>query len=230
MWLPVPHGRACGTLLQPGLCANAPRSSLANGYAVSDSVARLNVPSPTTIDLLLSRRSGSAKTMTGPGPDAAQLHQILSAAIRVPDHGKLAPWRFIIFEGEGRERMGAILADAVTTERDASPERAEIERKRFLRAPMVIGVISRVREGFVIPAWEQQMSAGMACMNILTAATSLGFVANHLTEWYAYHPLVLQRLELKQGERIAGFIYVGQSSVPLEDRRRPDLDPLMTRF
>lgn len=199
--------------------------------SVSDSaVARVNVPSPTTIDLLLSRRSGSAKTMTGPGPDAVQLHQILSAAIRVPDHGKLAPWRFIIFEGEGRARMGDILAEAVMTERDASPERAEAERKRFLRAPMVIGVINRVREGFVIPAWEQQLSAGMACMNILTAATSLGFVANHLTEWYAYHPLVLERLGLKQGERIAGFIYVGQSAVALEDRRRPDLEPLVTQF
>jgi nitroreductase len=191
---------------------------------------RLNTPSPSTIDLLLTRRSGSAKNMTGPGPDAGHLTQILSAAIRVPDHGKLAPWRFIVFEGEARERMGNILAEAVLTERDASPERAETERKRFLRAPTVIGVVSRVREGFVIPPWEQQMSAGAACMTILIAATSLGFVANLLTEWYAYHPLVLERLGLKQGERIAGFIYVGKSSVPLEDRKRPDLEPLVTRF
>jgi nitroreductase len=191
---------------------------------------RLNAPSPSTINLLLTRRSGSAKAMKGPGPDAAQLEQILCAAIRVPDHGKLAPWRFIIFQGEARERMGAILAEAVMGERDASPERAETERKRFLRAPTVIGVVSRVREGFAIPAWEQQMSAGAACMNILIAATSLGFVANLLTEWYAYHPVVLERLGLKQGERIAGFIYVGKAAVPLEDRRRPDLDALVTQF
>jgi nitroreductase len=191
---------------------------------------RLNTPSPSTIDLLLTRRSGSAKTMTGPGPNPEQLNQILSAAIRVPDHGKLAPWRFIVFEGDARDRMGKILAEAVLTERDASPERAETERKRFMRAPMVIGVVSRVREGFVIPPWEQQMSAGAACMNILIAATSLGFVANLLTEWYAYHPQVLERIGLKQGERIAAFIYIGTPSVPLEDRKRPDLAPLVTRF
>jgi len=199
-------------------------------FFMPQSPERLNAPSPSTIDLLLSRRSGSAKAMTGPGPDAAQLKQILSAAIRVPDHGKLAPWRFIIFEGDGRARMGDILAGAVMSERDASPERAETERGRFLRAPLVIGVVSRVREGFVIPAWEQQLSAGAACMNILIAATSLGFVANLITEWCAYHPRVLERIGLKQGERIAGFIYIGQSTVPVEDRRRPDLDPLVTRF
>lgn len=198
--------------------------------AVSDAPARLNLPSPTTIDLLLSRRSGSAKAMTGPGPDAAQLTQILSAAIHVPDHGKLAPWRFIVFEGEARARMGDILAEAVMGERDAAPERAETERKRFMRAPTIIGVVSRVREGFVIPAWEQQLSAGAACMSILIAATSLGFIANWITEWCAYHPLVLERIGLRQGERIAGFLYIGQSAVPLEDRRRPDLDPLVTRF
>jgi nitroreductase len=191
---------------------------------------RLNTPSPSTIDLLLTRRSGSAKAMTGPGPNGEELNRILSAAIRVPDHGKLAPWRFIVFEGDGRDRMGKILAEAVLTERDASPERAETERKRFLRAPVVIGVVSRVREGFVIPPWEQQMSAGAACMNILIAATSLGYAANLLTEWCAYHPLVLERIGLTQGERIAGFIYIGTSSVPLEDRRRPDLGPLITRF
>lgn len=185
---------------------------------------------PDAIELLKLRRSIKPREMSGPGPTAAELDTILTIGARVPDHGKLAPWRFIIFEGEGRARMGDILAEAVMTERDASPERAEAERKRFLRAPMVIGVINRVREGFVIPAWEQQLSAGMACMNILTAATSLGFVANHLTEWYAYHPLVLERLGLKQGERIAGFIYVGQSAVALEDRRRPDLEPLVTQF
>jgi nitroreductase len=191
---------------------------------------RLNAPSPSTIDLLLSRKSGSAKAMTGPGPNPAQLNRILSAAIRVPDHGKLSPWRFIVFEGDARARMGEVLAEAVMGERDASPERAETERKRFLRAPTVVGVVSRVREAFAIPAWEQQMSAGAACMNILIAATSLGFVANWITEWCAYHPLVLERIGLKQGERIAGFIYIGTSAVPLEDRARPALEPLVTRF
>src|SRR5215813_7597950 len=121
--------------------------------------ATLNLSVPETLNLLLSRKSGSAKTMTGPGPDPAQLRRILAAGVRVPDHGKLTPWRFIIFEGEGRGRMGEILADCIAQERVSSPERVELERSRFMRAPVVIGVVSRAREHIPIPVWEQQMSA-----------------------------------------------------------------------
>ncbi len=191
---------------------------------------KLNVPSPSTLDYLLSRRSASAKRMTGPGPDAGQLKQILAAGARVPDHGKLAPWRFIVFEGDARKRMGDILAEAVMGERDASPERANIERERFLRAPVIVGVVSRIRDGIAIPVWEQQMSAGASCTMMLLAAHALGFDACWITEWCAYHPQVLQRIGLQPTERIAGYIYIGTSSVPLEDRARPDLDPLITRF
>jgi nitroreductase len=193
--------------------------------------AELNRPAPACLDLLLSRRSGSAKAMAGPGPSPEQLRRILACGAHVPDHGKLAPWRFIIFEGDARARMGHLLADAVSkTEPDASPERLALERNRFLRAPVVIGVVSRVREGIPIPEWEQILSAGACCMSMVIAAHALGFVANWITEWCAFDPLVHEGLGLKAGERIAGFIYIGKPAVPLQERVRPDLDSLITRF
>src|ERR1041385_381787 len=191
----------------------------------------LNKPAPDTIELLLSRRSGSAKAMIGPGPDSMQLRQILRAAARVPDHGKLFPWRFIVFEGEARRRMGDALAECLkTSEPQVTPERIEQERGRFLRSPVVIGVVSRVREAIPIPEWEQILSAGAVCQTLLIASHAMGFVANWITEWGAYHPLVKARLGLKSGERGGGFVYIGTSTVPLEERVRPELDTLVTRF
>ena len=190
----------------------------------------LNIPVPETFDLLLSRRSGSAKSMKGPGPTPEQLHRILAAGVRVPDHGKLTPWRFILFEGEGRARMGDILAETIAGERDSSPERVEQERSRFMRAPVVIGVVSRAREQIPIPVWEQQLSAGAVCMSMVIAAHAFGFVANWITEWCAYHPKVLERIGLKPTERIAGFIYIGHPVDALEDRPRPAIDAITTRF
>ncbi|MBV8978675.1 MAG: nitroreductase [Alphaproteobacteria bacterium] len=189
----------------------------------------LNRPAPNAIDLLLSRRSGSAKAMTGPGPDHGQLETILKAAARVPDHGKLFPWRFIVFEGEARARFGDILA-ACLPAAEATDERRAIERGRFLRAPVAVGVISRVREGIPIPVWEQQLSAGAACQTLLIAATAMGFVANWITEWAAYDPCVAQHLDLQQGERVAGFIYIGRPAQPLEERVRPEMDKIVRWF
>ncbi len=197
---------------------------------MSDYSATLNLSAPETLNLLLSRRSGSAKRMQGPGPTADQLHRIIAAGIRVPDHGKLAPWRFIVFEGEGRARMGEILAQCIAGERDTSPERIEQERNRFMRAPIVIGVVSRVREQIPIPVWEQELSSGAVCMTMLLAAHAMGFVANWITEWCAYHPLVLARVGLKPTERIAGYIYIGHPVEPLEERPRPPVDAITTRF
>jgi nitroreductase len=158
------------------------------------------------------------------------LNRILTAGIRVPDHGKLAPWRFIVFEGEGRARMGAVLAEVIAGERDTSPERIEQERGRFLRAPVIIGVVSRLREQIAIPVWEQELSAGAVCMNIAIAAHAMGFTANWVTEWCAYHPKVLEKIGLKPSERVAGYIYIGQPADPLEDRPRPSVDSITTRF
>jgi nitroreductase len=192
----------------------------------------LNQSAPGTINLLLSRRSGSAKAMTAPGPSAAELETMLTAAARVPDHGKLFPWRFIVFEGEARTRMGELLAEALKASEPeaATPERLEMERARFLRAPVVVGVVSRVREGIPIPPWEQQLSSGAVCQTMLIAATSLGYVANWLTEWPAYNARVAEGLGLGEGERIAGFVYIGTSAVVLEERVRPDLAKIVTRF
>lgn len=189
----------------------------------------LNRPAPA-IDLLLSRRSGSAKAMTGPGPSPAELETILKAAARVPDHGKLFPWRFIVFEGEARARAGQMIVTALRETEKVTDERAALEAARFLRAPVVVAVVSRVREAIPIPEWEQVLSAGAVCQTMLIASHALGYVANWLTEWYAYHPVVRERLGLKPGERIAGFIYIGTSTTELEERVRPEMEKIVTRF
>ena len=188
-----------------------------------------NHPAPHALDLLLTRRSGSAKAMTVPGPSKKQVEEILRAGARAPDHGKLFPWRFIVFEGKGRERFGDILADVMQAEGERAKQ-VEEERGRFLRAPLVIGVISSARELHKVPVWEQELSAGAVCQNILIAATALGFVGNWLTEWYAFHPVVKAQFGLKPGERVAGFIYIGSARDELEERPRPDMEKIVTRF
>lgn len=192
---------------------------------------QLNDTGAGALALLLSRRSGSAKRMTEPGPTAGELNMILAAATRVPDHGKLTPWRFILFEGESRARFGDVLAECFRgANPEADEERVRIERERFMRAPVVVGVISRVREGLPIPVWEQTLSAGACSMSLVLAAHALGYVANWITEWCAYDTCVRMTLGLAENERIAGFVYIGKSAVPLEDRPRPDLRTLVTRF
>jgi nitroreductase len=190
-----------------------------------------NKPAVQTLDLLLSRRSGSAKTMTGPGPKPDELRQILAAGARVPDHGKLAPWRFILFEGDARARFGDLLVDVLReTEPDAGEVRIDMERGRFLRAPLVVAVVSRVVESLKAPEWEQVLSSGAACQNMLIAAHAMGYVGNWITEWYAFDRRVLDRLGLAANERVAGYLYFGKPSAPLEERVRPELDSLITRF
>lgn len=196
---------------------------------MSDKIPDFNRPAPGALDLLLSRRSGSAKTMGKPGPSKKQLADILQAGARAPDHGKLFPWRFIIFEGDGRKRAGDILAEAAKADGERDRQ-VEEERNRFLRAPVVIGVISSAREQHKIPVWEQELSAGAVCQNILVAATAMGFVGQWVSEWYAYHPVVKERLGLKAGERVAGFLYLGTSKEKLEERPRPDMKKIVTRF
>ncbi len=184
-----------------------------------------------TIKLLKARRSAPPLLMRGPGPDAEQLQTLLALATRVPDHGKLAPWRFIVFEGEGRARAGAALAEVFARrEPQADAQRLEIERGRFLRAPMVIGVVSRAAPHVKIPLWEQEMSAGACCMALTIAAVAMGFRTAWMTEWCAYDREVLNRFGLADHERIAGFIYIGRVDAEIEDRTRPDPGELVTRF
>jgi nitroreductase len=167
--------------------------------------------------------------MEKPGPSRKQLDQILGAGARVPDHGKLFPWRFVVFEGDGRARMGTLLARLVA-EDGANEKTVALERARFLRAPVVVGVISRVQPGIKIPEWEQMLSAGAVCQTMLIAAHAFGYVANWLTEWCAYDARVASALGLQAGERIAGFVYIGTSAVRLEERPRPDMNEIVRWF
>ncbi len=186
---------------------------------------------PDALELLKTRRSVKPMEMTGPAPAASEIDTLLTIAARVPDHGKLKPWRFIVFEGDGREKAGEIIAQAFrATHPEATSDQIEFERKRLARAPLVIGVVSRAAPHVKIPEWEQQLSAGAAAMNLVTAAHALGFAASWITEWYAYDRAVLDKLGLAENERIAGFVHIGRPVKPPEDRDRPQLSEIVTRF
>jgi nitroreductase len=191
--------------------------------------------SPVAVDrlaFLLNRRSVKPAMMAEPGPSAAELELILTAAARVPDHKKLAPWRFIVFEGEARASFGAVLVAACKAE-DATPPsdvRLDLERQRFLRAPVVVGVVSRYVETPGAPRWEQELSCGAACMNLCLAANGLGFGSNWLTEWYSYSATVTAALGLAGNERMAGFVYIGTATERQPDRERPALGAIVTRW
>ena len=185
-----------------------------------------------TLKLLTTRRSVKAAHMAEPGPTAADLDTILGCAARVPDHKKAEPWRFIVFEGDARAKFGAVLADVLQAEdKEApSPARLETERGRFLRAPLVVAVVSRVRPMMGAPEWEQVLSCGAAGMNLCLAANALGFGTCWITEWYAYSPGVARALGLAEGERVAGFVYIGTPKERQPDRGRPALAQIVTRW
>jgi nitroreductase len=184
-----------------------------------------------TISMLRKRRSVPPLALGGPGPDAAQLQALLTLGARVPDHGKLAPWRFIVFEGDARLRAGEIIAGVFAADNPAADaDKVATERKRLALAPLVIGVVSRAAPHVKIPEWEQFMSAGAACMNIVVAANAMGFGASWLTQWYAYDRRVLEAFGLMAHEKMAGFIHVGRATAVIEDRARPDLTGIVTRF
>ncbi len=186
---------------------------------------------PDALKLLTTRRSFKAAELASPGPSAAEIETLLTVASRVPDHGKLVPWRFIVFEGEARRAAGAAIALAFAAKYpDAQPEHVAAERERLLRAPLVIAVVSRAEPHAKIPEWEQVLSAGAAAMSLVLAAHALGYGANWITEWYAYDRGALDALGLKPHERIAGFIHIGTPPGPPEDRPRPPLDDIATRF
>lgn len=197
----------------------------------TDSIAIAKAAPPAALARMLTRRSVPVLAMQGPGPDADQLEHILKAASRVPDHGKLAPWRLIVFEGEARARAGEIFAQEFVCKNPAAEaQQLEIERKRFTHAPLVIGVVSVIKDHPKIPEWEMILSAGAVCMNIIWAANALGFVSSWLTQWCAYDRDVLTRLGIGEGERIAGFIHIGSREGAMEDRPRPALADVVTRF
>jgi nitroreductase len=182
---------------------------------------------PDAIELLRTRRSLKPGELIGPGPSPAEIDTLLTIASRVPDHGKLRPWRFIVFEGEAGAAIEAAFRGKYG---DAKPEQVEYERKRLARAPLVIAVVSRAAPHVKIPEWEQVLSAGAAAMSLVLAAHALGYAANWITEWYAYDRGVLAVLGVKENERIAGFIHIGRPAHSPEDRPRPGLEEIATRF
>jgi nitroreductase len=184
------------------------------------------------LDFLLTRRSVKAAMLTAPGPSQADIEKILTAAARVPDHKKLAPWRFIVFEGAARAAFGDVLAAACAAEEKDPPSavRLDTERGRFLRAPVVVAVVSRVVPSSGAPEWEQILSAGAASFNLCLAANALGFGTCWITEWYAYSPRIRTALKLADSERIAGFIYVGTPKERQTDRERPALETIVSHW
>jgi nitroreductase len=184
-----------------------------------------------TIGLLLNRRSAPPQTLVEPGPTAEEIETLLKVASRVPDHGKLAPWRFVLFEDEARDRAGAIAAQLFAEDNpDADEARLAIERGRFTRAPLVVAVVSRAAPHVKIPEWEQILSAGAVCMNLTTAANALGFRTAWLTEWCAYDRRFCRAIGLSDQEKLVGFIHIGRPSATIEDRVRPTLETIVTRF
>ncbi|WP_159951179.1 nitroreductase [Rhizobium sp. 18065] len=181
------------------------------------------------VDYLSVRRSVPAFQMCEPGPNREEIEAILTLAVRVPDHGKIAPWRFVVYRGAERARLGEeLLAMAITKNPDLSAEMIEVERNRFTRAPVVIAVISTAAPHFKIPEWEQIMSAGAVCLNLLMAANAHGYVSNWLSEWFAFDQQAYPLLGVNPGEKVAGFIHIGSTTFPIIERPRPALADVVT--
>jgi nitroreductase len=176
----------------------------------------------STISLLETRRSGKPREMTSPGPSDDELQRMLRLAMRVPDHGKLAPWRFVIVGKDQREDLAVLLHKALQEEDEcAGPAHHEKEDEFARQGEALVVVVSSPNSDHKIPVWEQQLSAGAAAMNLLTAAHAMGYVAGWLTGWRAYSPMVNAAFAAP-GERIAGFIFIGSPGRELEERQRPN--------
>ena len=179
-----------------------------------------------TLDLLATRRSVPAKTMTGPGPDAEQTDELLRIAARVPDHRMLEPFRFVVLEGVGLDRFADLLRTAPTAPEGKRGKAADL----YARAPLVVGVIASVDPEHKTPVWEQELTVGAACQNLIVAAHAQGWGAQWLTGWPAYDETVAEALSVGPNERLAGFVFIGTPGVRPDDRKRPDLDEIVTRW
>lgn len=178
-----------------------------------------------TYDLLMRRRSVKAKDMEGPGPDKEAMEKILAAGMRVPDHGKLAPWRFLVLTGPDRDRLGELIARGLVEEKETSEKIAEKMKGYATQGPVLVVAIHSPSDARPIPRWEQELSAGAACQNMMIAATALGYASQWLTGWASYSPTVTKGLGLQGEERIAGFLFFGDHAEkePTE-RPRPNFD------
>jgi len=184
-------------------------------------------PAPAVLDFLARRRSASAATLRAPAPDEAQLRDLLRLAARVPDHGKLNPWRFIVLEGEAKGRIAAGLETIAAQSPDAEKRKAALFKLKI--PPMAVVVVSQYVEG-KIPEWEQRMSSAAVCNTLLIAALAMGFGANWITDWYAYDEKATALLGLGEGEKVTGFIYLGTPDEAPQERVRPEVDALVSRW
>ena len=180
----------------------------------------------TPLSLLSTRRSGKPRDLTEPGPDRAQLLEMVGIASRTPDHGKLFPWRFVIVPPEERAMLAVALQKILAAEKeDCGPRDLEAAEQFAMQAPALVVVLSAPVVPHKIPVWEQELSAGAACMNLLHAAHAMGFAGGWLTGWAAYSDAV-RDLFGKPGEKIAGFVFIGTPSRELEERPRPLLSDI----
>ncbi len=180
--------------------------------------------------MLETRRSGKPRDLIAPGPTDDQLAQMLTIAMRVPDHGKLSPWRFVIVSADRRDALAATIVGAYRAERPEAG-RLEIEAmESFARqAPTLVVVLSSPRRESHIPLWEQELSAGAACTNLLHGATAMGFAGGWLTGWPAFSDRVRDAFGAAH-ERIAGFVFIGTPGKPLDERPRPDFSTVVRHW
>jgi nitroreductase len=180
--------------------------------------------SPETLAFLARRRSASAMALAEPAPSDAELATLLRLATRVPDHGKLAPWRFVVLRGEAKRRFIAGLEAIAAARPDA--ERLTAKLGKIKAPPLTVAVVSRVRPGD-IPEWEQRLSAGAVCMSLIVAAQAMGYGANWITDWYAYDADAARLLGLGEGERVAGYVHLGTSAEAPLERVRPEVGAIV---
>ena len=184
----------------------------------------------TPLSLLATRRSGKPRDLVAPGPDPAQLATIIEIAARVPDHGKLAPWRFVIVDDDRRAALSTLITDAYRGERPqaSATEIAALDQFAHQAPALVVALFSPRTESH-IPLWEQQMSAGAACMNLLHAAHASGFAGGWLTGWPTCSDAVRDAFG-SAPERIVGFFFIGTPSRPLEERPRPEMTRIVSHW
>lgn len=188
-------------------------------------------PSAEARGLLALRRSAGKHTIGDPGPSSSELSELLTVASRVPDHRRLEPWRFIVFRRDDRSRFGKKIAQIFREDTpDATTDTLAIEEARLERAPTVVAVISSPDKTHKTPVWEQELSAGAVCQNLLLAANASGWAGVWLTEWIAFHPEIDKALGLAPDERIAGFIYLGTSQTASPERPRTRIEGKVTSY
>jgi nitroreductase len=186
--------------------------------------------SAETLALLARRRSVKLMQLSEPAPSGAEIDALIHLAGRVPDHGKLGPWRFVVIEGEARARAGAALAEVIKHDEGVDANRLDFVRGTFTRAPACVMVVSAPQPNKKVPEWEQQLSAGAACFSLLLAAHALGYAGCWLTEWQAFDSRAAAALGVGEKERIAGFVYLGAASGPALERVRADIGSRISRL